>query len=275
MQRPYRSVDHIVLRLLAAEPLYGLLSDTLGLPVAWPRQREAFGTYGWVHLGNTDLELWAASSNSDLSSHAPAPLIHGFALEPTATLRESLSWMDEAQLAVRAPRAFRSQTTAGEWVTNFTNAVLPDVSSPSCCVFFCEWDRCATIYPWDAAETPVVRRAQLREALAQRRGGALGITGLQSIQLGTPHLELTRRHWRTLTGSTGRDAIALTSDIALELIPAQHLAIESICLGVRSLAQARSALRELHLLQEDLGSSLYLAAQGLQIQLKEALPGSC
>ena len=275
MQRPYRSVDHVMLRLTAAEPLYELFSNTLGLPVAWPLQREAFATYGWIHVGNTDLELWAASSNSDLPDHAPAPLVHGFALEPAAALAECLTWMSEAALAFQAPRAFRSQNPTGQWVTNFTNSVVRDVSSPGCCVFFCEWDRCATIYPWDAAETPVARRAQLREALAERRGGALGITGLQSIRLATPELESTRRHWRALTGSTGGEAIRLTSDIALELVSGEHLRIESICLGVRSLDVARNVLRDLRLLEQDHGTALELSAHGLRMELREAAPGSC
>lgn len=93
MPAAYRTIDHVVLRLVTAEPLFRLLSETFQLHVSWPLQRADFATYGWVHVGNTDLELWAASSNTDLPAHAQPPLIHGFALEPAQSLPESLAWM--------------------------------------------------------------------------------------------------------------------------------------------------------------------------------------
>ena len=56
----YRAVDHVLIRVLAAEPLYALFSDVFALPVSWPLQRNDFATFGWVNVGNTNLEFWAA-----------------------------------------------------------------------------------------------------------------------------------------------------------------------------------------------------------------------
>ncbi|WP_225585372.1 hypothetical protein [Acidovorax sp. ACV01] len=46
MPSSYRSVDHVMLRLDAVEPLFRRFSETFGLPVAWPLQRTDFATYG-------------------------------------------------------------------------------------------------------------------------------------------------------------------------------------------------------------------------------------
>jgi hypothetical protein len=270
----YRAIDHVVVRLQTAEPLFALLSDTFGLPVAWPLQRAEFATYGWIHVGNTDIELWAAAANDDLPVHAQPPLIHGFALEPAQSLPDSLAWMDQAGLSVRAPRAYRSLNASGEQVTNFTNAVVQDLSAPSCCVFFCEWDRRATIYPWAEPATPPERRAKLGSELERRGGGPLGITGLQAIRLGTPELKVHQRQWQALTGARAGQPMFLTPDIALELIPAEHLAIDSITLGIRSLEVARKFLLERGWIPQDDGTTLGIAPEGLRIQLKEAASAS-
>lgn len=270
MPAAYRSIDHVVLRLVTAEPLFKLLSETFQLPVSWPLQRADFATYGWVHVGNTDLELWAASSNIDLPAHAQPPLIHGFALEPAPSLPESLAWMEQAGLSVKPPRAFRSQDAGGQIVTNFTNAVVQDLSAASCCIFFCEWDRHATIYPWAETATPVERRARLRNRLEAGNGGPLGITGLHAIRLGTPDVHTHDHQWQTLTGSRADGPIFLAPNIVLELVPSEHLVIHSISLGVRSLEVAREFLGERDLLRQDDGATLCIALDGLRIQLEES-----
>lgn len=58
-ERAYRNIDHIVFRLQEAESLYLLFSETFGLPVSWPLQRSDFATFGWVTVGNVNLEFWA------------------------------------------------------------------------------------------------------------------------------------------------------------------------------------------------------------------------
>lgn len=269
MSCAYRSIDHVMLRLEAAEPLFKLFSETFGLPVAWPLQRTGFATYGWVHVGNTDLEFWAAADNGDLPDCARPPLVHGFALEPAWPLAETLQRTAQAGLTCKAPRAFQSTNSRGELVTNFTNAVLLDLSAPSCCVFFCEWDPQATIYPWSEALTPVQRRVQHHQNLHSSQGGPLGITGLHALRMSTSDVQTHLRHWQTLTGSQQGDLVALTSDVSLELVPGEHLMIESLCLAVRSLEAARAFLNRRHLLQADTGTVLSVACEGLPIHLVE------
>lgn len=269
LMSPYHSIDHIMLRLAAAEPLFDLFSRVFGLPVAWPLQHAAFATYGWVHAGNTDLEFWAASSNGDLPAHAQPPLVHGFALEPALPLSQVLEHIAAAGIASKPARAFQSPDAQGEVVTNFTNAVVSDVSAPSCCIFFCEWDPRAAIYPWEEAATPVQRRARHSQALLEAHGGPLGLIGLQSVRMGTPDLEQHRRHWQALSASPPGLPIMLAPGILLELVAAEQLLIESLTFRVHSLATARLFLASRQLLQEDAGGSLWIACEGLRINLVE------
>lgn len=269
----YQSIDHVVLRLHAAEPLFDLLTNTFALPTAWPLQRTEFATYGWVHVGNTDLELWAAASNADLSGYAQPPLFHGFALEPALPMLEALARIAASGIDCKPARAFQTQDTAGNTVTNFTNSVLLGVSSPSCCVFLCEWDAQASIYPWKEAVTPAERRATLSEALRASGGGPLGLVGLSAICIGTPDRDEHLRRWQALSGSD-RHPVPLTPEIVLELVSAEDLRIESLGFTVRSLEVARRFLTRRQWLDADSGNTLTISRQGLTVHLTEVAPNN-
>ncbi len=266
----YQSIDHIMLRLAAAEPLFDLFSRVFGLPVAWPLQHTAFATYGWVHAGNTDLELWAAASNSDLPAHAPPPVVHGFALEPALPLQEAMAGTTALGIECKPARPFQSTGSQGEVVTNFTNSVLLDLSAAGCCIFWCEWQSQARIYPWEEAATPTQRRAQHRQALQDRGGGPLGLLGLRAIRMGTPDLAMHQRHWQALSGSPSGHPIALAPGISLDLFRAEHLRIESLTFSVHSLAAARTFLAGRKLLQAETADTLWVACEGLQMGLVQA-----
>lgn len=273
--RAYRSIDHVMLRLHAeaVEPLFELLTRTLALPVAWPLQRTEFATYGWVHVGNTDLELWASASNADLPDHAQPPLFHGFALEPALPLAQTIEHITASGISCKPARAFEGTNSSGVQVTNFTNSVLLDLSAPSCCVFLCEWSPLATIYPWKEPITPAQRRPRLGTELQAHGGGPLGLLGLHAIHMGTPSLKEHLRQWQALTGSAGHP-IQLTPEITLSLSPADHLRIESLTLAVRSLDVARSFLNSHQLLEIDTGTAITMSWGGVQLRFTELAPQS-
>lgn len=267
----YQSIDHVILRLHAAEPWFDLLTKTFALPTAWPLQHAEFATYGWVHVGNTDLELWAAASNADLPDHAQPPLFHGFALEPALPMPDALAHLVAAGIACKPARAFQTLDIDGNKVTNFTNSVVLGVSSPSCCMFLCEWDAHASIYPWTEADTPVTRRAVLSKALRDSGGGPLGLVGLNAIRIGTPDRDEHLRQWKSLSGS-GSHPVQLTPEIVLELVPAEHLQVESLGFAVRSLEVARQFLSSRQWLDANSGNMLTISRQGLTVQLTEVAP---
>ena len=141
--------------------------------------------FSWVHVGNTHLELWAASSNSDLPQGCELPLVHGLALEPDE-LSFSTAELERLGMACKPPRPYRTLDAQGQSVTNFTNSLVLDLSSPSCCNFFCEWGSTASIVPWPQVVTTAERRLADQRRFATWGGGPLGLTGLGKGGYGLP-----------------------------------------------------------------------------------------
>lgn len=260
-QALYRTIDHVMIRLLKIEPLFSLFSDVFGLPVSWPKQSSDFATFGWVNVGNTDLEFWAAASNADLPADCQPPLVHGFALDP-ADLSSSVSRLAELAIACKAPRPYETLNAQGETVTNFTNSVVLDLSSPACCIFFCAWDKNGDIFPWKEKLTPVERRARDQKVFRHSAGGVLGLIGLCKIELLVEDVAAASEKWRALTGSNSHP-IALTDGmdgIDLELVAGTQHMIQSLTFEVRSLAVARSFLAARDLLQSSTANELVLSS---------------
>ncbi|WP_051236431.1 hypothetical protein [Ottowia thiooxydans] len=246
--RPYQAIDHVVIRTVEAEALYELFGGQLGLPITWPLQRAAFATFGWIGLGNTNLEIWEAADNSDLPADCVLPLFHQIALAPTQ-LDETIAGIQATGLACKAPRPYASKDQNGVVHTNFTNSVILDLSNDACCVFICEWGDRAPIAPWTPGLTTPQRRAVEREALNACRGGRLGIVGLRRMALTSRDVPAAVEKWRRLTGSQ-RTSIMVADDIELSLFPGSHDRIQSLTLAVRDLSHARRFLAENDLLEE-------------------------
>src|SRR5689334_8490527 len=68
---------------------------------------------------------------------------------------------------------------------HFTNFVVLDVSSTSCCMFFCEWGAHAPITPRQKGLTTSERRSRERSGM-QACGGGLSESGSERIPHGGP-----------------------------------------------------------------------------------------
>lgn len=272
------AIDHVVVRARQVPPLLDLFTKVLGLPVVWPLRVEPFATYAWVSLGNTCLELWAATDNRDLPAEAPLPMFQQVALEPTH-LGDALEQLQRAGVACKTPRTFSTPDASGQPCDNFTNAVVQSLSGPACCVFFCDWGLRAPIVPWPAGLTAAQRRSARALEFARCGGGRLGLTGLSEITLGVPDVAAARRHWQAVTGSGegmlrvgGRTADDADAAVAIRLVQADGFSFQSLTLATRSLAHARRELAAAGLLEAraaaDDTTMLSLAATGgLQIRL--------
>lgn len=267
----FRGVDHVMARVADAEPLMRFFSEELGLPVSWPLQRAEFATYGWIALGNANLEFWAAADNGDLLENCKPPVFHGFVLDPER-LAQSVSILTSRGVECKPPRSYKTTDSGGVEATNFTNAVILDASSPSCCVFFCEWDANGTIFPWPEKLTSSQRQAREARALADAGGGVLGAIGLGEIRMTTPDISGAMSAWRAITGSAS-GPICLGRGVRLELIDGPEHKIESIAIEVRSLDDARTFLSERGLLGEDGAREIALSravCENLHIRLRQA-----
>lgn len=247
-----------------------MLSGPLGLPVTWPLERASFATFGWIGVGNTNLEIWAAASNSDLPTDCPFPLVHGFALAPDE-LSISLAQLDSKGIRCKEPRVFRSKDAHGELTANFTNSVVLDVSSDTCCVFFCEWNRDAPIVPWERGQATHSRRTKERAEMNARDGGPLGLLGLSEIVLTARDVVSATEKWQKLSESAG-DPIALTEDVNLRLRGGTQDAIQSLTFAVRDLTTATIFLADRNLLETSHAGEVLLslkASGGLRLRFVE------
>ncbi|MDM0078726.1 VOC family protein [Variovorax sp. J2P1-59] len=270
--RPYLGIDHVVLRTAAAEALFDLLHRQLGLPATWPLQHAPFATYGWIGVGNTNLEIWAAADNSDLPADCPLPLFHQIALAP-AELSETLARFSAVGLSCKAPRVYASKDERGEVRTNFTNSVILDLSSESCCVFVCDWGTDAPIVPWRKGLSTPERRDLERGALAACSGGPLGLVGLKEIAMSSPDLAAAADKWQRLAESTSWP-VAIADGVELQLAAGKQNLVQSLTLAVRDLGAARRFLVGRELLDEDAAGEVLLsrrATGGLAFRLVEVL----
>jgi len=269
---PFRGIDHLVIRVADARPLFDLLASVLALPVTWPLEQASFATFGWIGVGNANLEIWADAKNADLPEGCALPLIHGIALAPER-MKSAIGALEAKGVTVRTPRIYRSRNEQGELQTNFTNAVLPDVSSPTCEVYLCAWDRDAVIVPWQAGNSTTRRRASEQEALDAVQGGALGVTGLCEIAVASPEQPALASQWRKLRG-TVKQPTRLTPDVDISVVVGPQHAVASITLAVRDLAAARSVLLDKGLLAASHNDEVALAPEatgGLSIRLRQAV----
>jgi catechol 2,3-dioxygenase-like lactoylglutathione lyase family enzyme len=269
--RAYRGIDHLVVRTADAASLYELFSGTLGLPVTWPLEHRAFATFGWIGFGNTNLEIWAATDNSDLPADGPFPLVQQIALEPFE-LSDTLARLKTLGFNCKTPRTFSSKDKFGKETANFTNSVLLDLSSDTCCVFLCDWGREAPIVPWTKGLTTQERRVLEQDAMRACGGGALGIVGLSEIALSTHDVDDALDRWRGLAASK-EQAIKIAEDVELRLSPGKRDVIQSLTFSVRDLAHARRFLVDNGLLGREEGDAVVLShhvSQGLRFRFVQA-----
>jgi hypothetical protein len=183
-----------------------------------------------------------------------------------------LARVEALGFSCKAPRAYSSTDEHGVVRTNFTNAVLLDLSGNSCCVFFCEWGREAPIAPWQKGLTTPERRALEREAMAACRGGPLGMIGLSEIELSTRDFEGATDKWRRLTESKG-PSIPIAEDVELHLSAGRQDIIQSLTFAVHDLADAQRYLASHDLLDKDEVDEVLLSrkfCQGLRFRFVEA-----
>lgn len=266
-----RSIDHLMLRTHDTEPLFSLLTETMCLPVTWPLQHSEFASFAWVHVGNTHLEIWAARSNADLPTDCRLPLIHGLALEPDE-LAFSVAELERQGMACKQPRPFQTVNANGRLVTNFTNAVILDLSSPACCNFFCDWGMEASIVPWGTDTCTRERRELEQRRFAELGGGSLGLVRLARVEMSCPDVGAMKKRWRTMAQVSADQPLAIDG-IRLDVVAGVLHQIQSLTFEVRSLPEARAFLIQRGFLGRETPQDLTLcerATGGLVFHLIEA-----
>lgn len=172
------SLDHIFLGVNNAAAVFNQLSNGLGLPVAWPYRSVTPGfTSGAVSLGNLVLEV------VDTSIYNITEVQYGVALLPYVTITESRP--EAAARGIQVGPDNESFSSDNQLV--FTNAPLPQLSSPILQTFFCQ-------YVDDQA--PLRRASQ--EQLEASWGGELGVVRVATLTIESQNKRAVAQTWNRL-----------------------------------------------------------------------------
>lgn len=259
-----RQIDHILIVSSEAKELFSLLSDTFQFPVAWPMSDYGSFASGGVAVGNVNLEI---TKNSEPAAGAVRSRWTGFALEPEP-LRMTLAELDARGIRHGAPAPFKSKQPDGSTTTLWTTVGLPDISSDTVEVFFCE-------YRHDVPE----RRRRLLEQLQSRDGGPLSVHSLREIVYGARDVKRMQEHWQKLFNplqASSQGVWSVGAGPAIRVIQADKDGIQGLVVNVKSIEQARRFLKEHGLLGAEQPAALTMAGsqlQGLNITLVEQPSG--
>ena len=249
------------------DELFAFFSEILQLPIAWPLADRGGVVSGGVGFGNVNIEAIKFPGQND--DPAPTSLV-GLALKPLS-LAESLRELERRGIAYGAPRPFVSVGADGVRTTSFTNVTLPELSDAdrpgdaTIQVFLSEYDPAYV----DAVE----RRARLRDELADRRGGPLGLIRVQEIIIGTDDLSGANRTWELLVAPEPPAAMNLWrigDGPAVRLVRAEKDMIQRLVLVVGALPIARDFLEDKGFLGVSSETELVIAPskiEGLDIRL--------
>jgi hypothetical protein len=266
-EMPVQYVDHIMIRSDQPDELFAFFSETLQLPIAWALADRGGVISGGVGFGNVNVE--AIRFPAQLKDPAPTHLV-GFALKPFS-LNQSLLELERRGIAYGTPRPFPFTGPDGARVTAFTNVTLLELSdadrpaNATMQVFLSEYN---PIYV-DA----VGRRARLRDELAARRGGPLGVVRVEEVIVGTADLRKANRAWQKLVApaaASGADLWRIGDGPAVRLVQAEKDMLQGLVVAVSALPAARDFLEKKGLLGAGSETELVIAPsriRGLNIRL--------
>ncbi|HLG00360.1 MAG TPA: hypothetical protein VI916_07805 [Acidimicrobiia bacterium] len=181
-----RQVDHVIISAGSPEPVFELLTGTLGLPASWPIGGNDDLSSGGVYAGNCNIESAAFAADNPIAHPAGTPpTIAGLAFEPPP-LSDALAEMDRRGVAHLELPPAESGHEHAEF--GWTNSAFLDVTSlPEPFFFACEYGH--DVPAW---------RARLRAEFDAVGGGPFGIDGVRDVTIGAPDVERSRSAWQKL-----------------------------------------------------------------------------
>jgi FtsP/CotA-like multicopper oxidase with cupredoxin domain len=225
-----RQVDHLIVGTRDPAALFAFFTDSLGLPAASPLESYGEVQSGAVNLGNLNLELV-----KDATAQPGGARVLGLALEPYPIYQARQVLVARGLTLGRTDAVVQEGESGGKDTLGITVS-LPDVSLGAA-VFLCEYRS------FDVA----ARHAALRDSLAARQGGALGLQGVWEIRVGaTDSAEVTGR-WRRLLAPFAVPASGpwpLGTGPRLAIDAAASDGVHAIVLRAASLKAATETLRK-------------------------------
>jgi hypothetical protein len=305
-----KAVDHLTIRVDDAhyDQLFGLLTDTFQLPVAWPPSERYPGDpvgfkSGGIAAGPIPLELFRVG---------PRPLaqaqLYSIAFATRSSVPACLHVLDARAIPHLPPLAV-PQDRFGEEGMLWTLIILGDLFNPDLAalpslapgtsgrsILSLRFDQAfhqgmAFVCVYNAATYDVAQQqAQGQATLRARDGGPLGLVELHEIVVGAANVAVVQPQWQRLfaplrpaNAAGWRRLFApfrppaparwqFGEGPAIRLVSAAHDGIVGLVWRVRSLDQARAFLRAHGMLGQSARRQLAIAPArmlGLEIRLVE------
>ena len=260
-----RQVDRILIETDAPGALFEFFARDLQLPEAWPVADNEGYVSGGLGAGNVTLEVYRyARRNLTRNPQSSTARFSGLALEPHP-LANALREMKVSGIEFSSPQAAVSILPDGTKGIAWTTVPLPSFSKAGVSIFLYEYNQ--------AFLKTDVRRKQLGNRLTLNKGGPLGIQSVREVILSSKNFRQEVAEWQKLLGAqTASGQWNLGTGPAIRLAPGSRDGIEKIVIQVRSLAQAKSFLKNNDLLgSTSIGETAIKPSgiQGLNISLVE------
>lgn len=227
-------VEHFYLVSDQSEKLYNFFRDEFRLPVVWPFNNYGDFASGGLTLGNVAMEF--VSEKGDRAGVAGSEF-KGIAFEPVGDADAAVAELQRRGIPHGEPDSYRFTRDGQErvgWITIDLNGFPP----AGAYVFICDYKQ---------REEVAGRRRRASDELLARDGGPLGVTSLKEIVIGVKSVTEASRQWGKLFDSqrprTG-PVFIFGAGPSVRLVRAEVEGIQSITVGVKSLARARQSLTE-------------------------------
>jgi len=283
-ERPViKQLDHVMARVDDPRAIFSLLTETLGLPVAWPLKSYPAFQSGGVALGNLYLEIIQSGARRgaegrgrfcaiafetppieeavrELSRrripHTPAvPYVErgregeGKKIRANAVLGGLLGrdfLLDTTILLSRLPGASRlSDAASGSALDRWQMARLLEHNFVFLCEFY--YENFGDLPFWSEFKDHGEKRAADLARLRASGGGALGVESVSEIVVGVKDFDAAREVWRKLYAPAPEKAEGVwevDDGPAARLVRAASDSIRTLTLKVSSLERAETSLRE-------------------------------
>jgi hypothetical protein len=257
-----KKVDHI--SIICADPaaLFNTLTQTLGLPVAWPLSSYPGFITGGTYAGNVNIETVQFGDPGDASSGAPDfTFIYGIVFE-SYPLDEVMGEFQQRGADPSEPTD-QMRDMNGQQVKVWTNVTLNGLCTDDYIVYLCEYT--------EQMEQALQERAQANPVPL----GEIGLTGVKEITVLSTQAEQTLDLWKTVFApvtTTDDGALAFGSGPAVLITDGDMDVITGLLIEVENLQVAEDYLALNGMLGE-IGDEVIsidpAAVQGLYISLVE------
>ena len=278
-----KQLDHLMARVDDPQAIFSLLSETLGLPVAWPLKSYPAFQSGGVALGNLYLEVIQSGARRDADGRGRFCAI-AFETPPIEAAVREISrrriphtpvvsyverdregkrkkvranavlggllgrdfLLDTTILLSRLPGAARlSDAASGSALDRWQMARLLEHNFVFLCEFY--YENFGDLPFWSEFKDHAEKRAADLARLRAAGGGPLGVESVGEIVVGVKDFDAARELWRKLYAPVPEKAEGvweIDDGPAVRLVHADADSIQTLTLKVSSLERAETHLRE-------------------------------